>query len=229
MSGVERQTTAPPARNTRVLPELEPRTGARLGPLSVRRLVQRRLTLDEHISVLFESRETVTSALLESIRSGNGWDERRIEEEFEVYRHLVPLSGVLSATFRLHGGPTHGAPLCEELARQSATVLRLRVGCREVGAEPIIAMGAFASRVQHFRFAIGNDVSASLMDPDVDATLTMRVFGRVLRAVLPFGMRKSLSAQLADYSYGIACKSPDELAWRRPRPQFIQPKKGQKE
>tara|TARA_R110002073_G_scaffold225022_5_gene385321 strand:- start:13324 stop:14043 length:720 start_codon:yes stop_codon:yes gene_type:complete len=161
---------------------------------------RRRVFLGDNISILFENRETVLGVLHESLRANGSWQDHRLVEEIYEHQHLVPTSGMLSATFMLQGGnTTQGIRLCEELSEESSTVLTLHLGDRTIAAKTIGALGTMASPVQYLSFAVGNQASASLARPSVSARLSIRAFGGTTEYAIPWPTRVALSAQLAEY------------------------------
>ena len=161
---------------------------------------RRRVFLGPNVSVLFENRETVRGVLHESLRANGSWEGHRLREEVAEHQHLVPTSGMLSATFMLHGGDTsQGITLCEELAEDSSSVMQLHLGDRTIAANTIKELGAMASPVQYLRFAVGNQASAALASPSVPARISIRAFGRATEYPIPWQTRMALSEQLAEY------------------------------
>jgi hypothetical protein len=161
---------------------------------------RRRVFVGEDISILFENRETACGVLHESLRANGSWQQPRLEHEREEHQHLVPTSGVLSATFMLHGGDiSQGIQLCEQLSEDSSSVMKLHIGDRSIGAQTIRALGTMACPVQYLSFAVGNQSSADLASPIVSVSLSIQAFGATLVRPIPWPTRIALSEQLAEY------------------------------
>jgi hypothetical protein len=60
---------------------------------------RRRLEVGDHISVLFENRDTVLHQIQEMLRTERITAEAAIQHEIETYNQLIPSQGQLSATF----------------------------------------------------------------------------------------------------------------------------------
>jgi hypothetical protein len=60
---------------------------------------RRRLEIGDHISVLFENRDTVLHQIQEMLRTERITQESAIQHELETYNQLIPGEGELSATF----------------------------------------------------------------------------------------------------------------------------------
>lgn len=58
----------------------------------------RRIQLDEHISILFENRNTVLFQIQELLHSEDLEDPQEIDEYIEIYSGMLPLENELSAT-----------------------------------------------------------------------------------------------------------------------------------
>lgn len=161
---------------------------------------RRRVLLGPHLSLLFESRETVLFQIHEVI-----WLERlrrpeRILAELAEYEPLVPRAGELTATLMIHGGPPGaGQELMQTLTAspQTASVF-LQLDGRSLPAEPISALEEASCPVQYLRFPLDKRAEAELLDPSRPVGLGVRYAGRLELAPLSTETRAELAAELRD-------------------------------
>jgi hypothetical protein len=141
--------------------------------LEVRR--RRRIEIGEHVSISFESRDTVLFQLHEVLRANGSWRPEHVAQAVGDLQHLVPDGETLTATFMLHGGPRPwGRALCERLLAEPHKVVRLRVGDRYVGARQVSPPSHPWCPVHYLSFPIGADSAEGLCDSHVPARLSMR-------------------------------------------------------
>ncbi|WP_438001635.1 DUF3501 family protein [Sorangium sp. So ce185] len=132
---------------------------------------RRRVTVGLHVSVLFESRETVLYHIQEIL-----WLERpvrpeRVREEIAENDRLVPRAGELTATLMIHGGPPlAGQALIAGLAAGQAVVM-LMLGERRVAAELLSPVDDPCCPVQYLRFPLDHAAVRALRERRVDVHL----------------------------------------------------------
>ncbi|MGK3983733.1 DUF3501 family protein [Sorangium sp. So ce136] len=146
---------------------------------------RRRVTVGLHVSVLFESRETVLYHIQELL-----WLERpvrpeRVAEEVAEYDRLIPRAGELTATLMIQGGPwLAGQALIEGLVAGHAVVL-LMLGERRVAAELLSPVHDPSCPVQYLRFPLDRDAARALLERSVDVRLGVRYAGEIETVALP--------------------------------------------
>lgn len=138
---------------------------------------RRRVTVGRHVSLVFESRETVLHHIQEML-----WIERtqraeRAEEEIAEYDRLVPRAGELTATLMIHGGPpSDGQALIEGLAAGQAVVF-LALGGRRVSAELLRPAEEPTCPVHYLRFPLDRDAARVILARSGGACLGARYAG----------------------------------------------------
>ncbi|WP_433926577.1 DUF3501 family protein [Sorangium cellulosum] len=146
---------------------------------------RRRVTVGHHVSVLFESRETVLYHLQEVL-----WLERpvrpeRVEEEIAEYDRLVPRAGEITATLMIQSGPPRaGQALIEGLAAGRAVVL-LMLRERRVAAELLAPAHDPSCPVQYLRFPLDRDAGRALLERRVEVRLGVHYAGGIETVALP--------------------------------------------
>ncbi|WP_437776250.1 DUF3501 family protein [Sorangium sp. So ce1097] len=146
---------------------------------------RRRVAVGLHVSVLFESRETVLYHIQEML-----WIERpvrpeRVEEEVAEYDRLIPRAGELTATLMIQGGPWRaGQALIDALVAGHAVVL-LVLGARRVAAELLSPVHDPSCPVQYLRFPLDRDAARALLERSVDVHLGVHYAGRIETVALP--------------------------------------------
>lgn len=146
---------------------------------------RRRVAVGLHVSVLFESRETVLYHIQEML-----WIERpvrpeRVEQEVAEYDGLIPRAGEITATLMIQGGPwLAGQALIDGLVAGHAVVL-LVLGARRVAAELLSPVHDPSCPVQYLRFPLDRDAARALLGRSVDVHLSVHYAGRIETVALP--------------------------------------------
>lgn len=165
----------------------------------------RRIAVGEHLTFLFENRDTVLFQIQEMVRTERIVDEARIQEEIDAYNALLPGPGELSATMFIE---------IPELARMGSDEVRrtinrfqgldrdgvtLRLGDRpaiparfEEGHSKEEKMAA----VHYLRFAVPREAQAVLADPRQGVRLVVDHPGYRAEANVPPVTRAELLADL---------------------------------
>ena len=158
----------------------------------------RRVAVGAELTFVFENRDTVLFQIQEMLRAERIVDERKIQDEIDVYNDLVPGSDELSATLFVE---------IEDRARIRPTLDRL-IGIDEhvhldVGDASIQA--SFdpkqfeqdrISAVQYVRFALGPELAARFRDPAIPAVLRVAHPHYQKSTRLEGAQRASLAADL---------------------------------
>lgn len=111
----------------------------------------RRVSVADRITLVFENRWTVRWQLHEVLHIEGGWGAERIRRELRAYEGLVPPPGAVAATLFIDGGPPgFGGELADELARGRG--LALVLGHRRVPARLADPRELRASPVRFIRF-----------------------------------------------------------------------------
>ncbi|HTO69371.1 MAG TPA: DUF3501 family protein [Myxococcota bacterium] len=159
----------------------------------------RRIAVGDHLTFVFENRDTVLFQIQEMLRAERAVKEEKIEDEIAVYNELIPGEAELTATLMIE---------ITETGRIRAELDRL-IGIDEhvfldVGGRAVRA--SFDSKqfesdrisaVQYVRFPLGRELAAAFRDESVPVAL--RVEHPNHRASVPIGgpWRASLAADLA--------------------------------
>lgn len=110
------------------------RVRPRLRPLFMAEKDRRRLSVGEHLTLLFENGQTVWYQIQEMVRIERITDAKAIEHEIETYNESIPASGELCATLLIeYGEPTERDEALKRLAGLESH-LRLVVGERRQAA-----------------------------------------------------------------------------------------------
>lgn len=164
----------------------------------------RRLSVGENLTFLFENRQTVLFQIQEMVRTERIVDEARIREEVSVYNQLIPGPGELAATLFIE---------IPELVRMTQEKVRETVNRFQGLDREGVWLVAGASRVpaefegghskeekmaavHYVRFAVPPEGRRALADPAKDVRLVVDHPNYRAEAAVPPGMRKELVADL---------------------------------
>lgn len=157
----------------------------------------RRLSVGDHMTFIFENRDTVLFQIQEMLRAERITKEASIQHEIETYNDLVPDDGELSATLMIeYDDKPERDRMLDALGGLGRHVV-LRLGDREVVAVFRPLPGEEPDRlpaVNYVRFPVGEDGAALLRDGSREAVLEVRHPAYEARAPLPDAMRRELAA-----------------------------------
>ena len=165
----------------------------------------RRLSVGDRITFLFENRETVRFQIQEMIRTERIVEERRIQDEIDVYNGLVPGPDELSATLFIEIpeiaklGREEVRRLVDRFLGLDRDAVFLEIGGRRVPArfEEGRSEEERMSAVHFIRFALDPDTRALLEDPAQPARLVIRHPNYTAQQDVPRELRAELLADLA--------------------------------
>jgi len=134
----------------------------------------RRVTLGDHMTFIFENHDTVLFQIQEMLRTERISSERGVAHEVETYNDLVPDEGELSATLMIeYEDREERHRMLGELAGVGEHI-RLRVGDRTATAVLRPLPGEEPDRlpaVNYLHIPIGREAAALLRDDSVEAVL----------------------------------------------------------
>ena len=136
----------------------------------IERKRNRRITIGDFITVVFENRDTVKFQIQEMVRAERMIDDARVQEELNAYNPLIPGDSELSATLFLEF--TDEASMREWLPRLIGIerAVQLRIGNRVVSCEPeeehadMLTRSDVTSSVHYIRFPLDARDVAALQD-----------------------------------------------------------------
>ena len=164
----------------------------------------RRVSVGENLTFLFENRETVLFQIQEMVRTERIVDDARIQDEIDAYNALLPDEGELSATLFIE---------IPELVHLSQDEVRRRVN-RFQGLERHVSLVVGDARrvharfegghskeekmaaVQYIRFALPPETRRALADPKQPVRLLVDHPNYRAQAVLPARARAQLVRDL---------------------------------
>jgi uncharacterized protein DUF3501 len=168
----------------------------------------RRLPVGDKVSLVFENRETVRFQVQEMIRAERMVDERRIQDEIDVYNQILPATGELSATLFIE--ITTPADIKPELDRFQGV---------DRGDCVFFEMGGLArvygrfeeghskedkiSAVQYVRFPFTGEEQTWFRDPTVPLALVIDHPNYAARTSLTGEQRKALARDFEETSVGV--------------------------
>jgi hypothetical protein len=165
----------------------------------------RRVSVGENLTLLFENRATVLFQVQEMVRTARIVEDARIQDELDAYNPLLPGAGELSATLFIEIPELVHLPPDEVrrrvnrfqgLDRHIALVVGegMRVPARfEGGHSNEEKMAA----VQYLRFALSREAREALADPGCDVRLVVDHPRYRAEAVLAAAVRAQLLKDLA--------------------------------
>lgn len=165
----------------------------------------RRISVGDRLTFLFENRETVRFQIQEMIRTERIVEDRRIQDEIDVYNDLIPDPGELSATLFIE------IPEIVRLAREEVRqlvdrflgldrdVVFLEIGGQRVPVrfEESRSQEERMSAVHFVRFALGPETRERLADPAQPARLVVSHRNYAAQQEIPPELRAELLADLA--------------------------------
>lgn len=173
----------------------------------------RRIEVGRQVSFIFENRDTVTFQVQEMIRAERIVEDRKVQEEIEVYNQLLPDAHELSATLLIEiTEPEAIRPQLDRfqgLDREECVYFEFdglaRVPARfEAGHSKEDRISA----VQYVRFRFTPEERAWFADPRVSVALVVAHPNYAERTVLHAAQRASLARDFEDAS--IAAGRRDE-------------------
>ncbi|MCS6927278.1 MAG: DUF3501 family protein, partial [Candidatus Binatia bacterium] len=159
----------------------------------------RRVSVGDRITFVFENHDTVLFQIQEMLRAEHITDIDKIRFELDTYNTLIPEEGELSATMLIE---------ITELERIRAELVRLigidRAVTLRIG-EQIVVPAVFEpgrskednlSAVQYVRFPLSPAAQAAFKDERQEARLVIDHPNYRAQAILPPAMRQVLAAEL---------------------------------
>jgi hypothetical protein len=160
---------------------------------------QRRISLGDVVTLVFENRETLRHQIQEMVFVEQTTDLAKIGEELDVYNPLMPTPNALSATLFLEMPDM--ATLKAELPRLGGIEQTFSL---TVGGETVQAIGEegrsredYTATVHYLRFPLTDEQRDAFRDPSVPAELAVDHPNYADSAPIPEPMRLSLLADLA--------------------------------
>jgi hypothetical protein len=164
----------------------------------------RRVSLGDNLTLLFENRETVVFQIHEMMRAERIVHDDQVQAEIDVYNQLIPDPGQLSATLFIE---------IPDLAKMAQDEVRVAVnrfqGLDEGGLFLRLGEHALPARfegghskeekmaaVHYLRFDVPEAARAALADPGQPAELLVEHPRYQARSALPPGVRAQLLADL---------------------------------
>jgi hypothetical protein len=160
----------------------------------------RRVDVGDHMSLVFENRDTTLFQIQEMIRIERMVDEKQIAAEIEFYNELIPAAGELSATlFIEYGEPAAARAAMRRLVGLSRHV-SLRIGERAIPAEfePGRERPDGINSVQYLRFALAPAERELLCIGAAPASLVVDHPAYTATALLSPATRAALCEDLVD-------------------------------
>ena len=165
----------------------------------------RRVALGDHLTVLFENRDTVLFQIQEMIRTERIVDEGRIQDEIDAYEVLLPSPGELSATLFIE---------IPDIAKMTTAQMReavnrfqgldqqavfLQVGATRVPArfESGHTKEEKMAAVHYLRFAVPAEARAALADLSQAVRLLVEHPRYRAEVVAPPALRAEMARDLA--------------------------------
>lgn len=158
----------------------------------------RRIAVGDHMTFIFENRDTVLFQIQEMLRVERITSEKGIAHEIETYNSMVPGKGELFATLMVeYEDREERHRMLGELAGLR-NHLRVRVGDKPVAGDIELLPGEEEDRlpaVNYVRFEVG-DVAAALRDETQRAAVEVDHPSYQATAELPMATRKALADDL---------------------------------
>jgi len=175
----------------------------RIRPEFRRRIIElkknRRVTVGDRITFVFENHDTVLLQIQEMMRTERIIDLDKIRFEVDTFNELIPAEGGLSATMLIE--ITQAEQIRPELVRLIGIdkAVALQIGSRyRVPAEfePGRSKEDNLSAVQYVRFPLSPEARAAFRDERQEAVLAIDHPNYQARTVLPPAVRRSLAADV---------------------------------
>lgn len=160
---------------------------------------QRRVPIGDHITFVFENRDTVLFQIQEMLRAERITDLDKVRFEVEVYNELIPEDGELSATMLIE--ITEQERIRPELVRLIGIekAVSLRIG-KQFSIPAIFEAGRSKednlSAVQYVRFVLPPEARRALRDEQPDAAIVVNHPHYQAHAVLPSDLRRALASEV---------------------------------
>lgn len=161
---------------------------------------KRRLTVGEHMTFIFENRETVMFQIQEMLRVERITKDKAVQHELDTYNSMVPGAGELFATLMIE----YVDPVARKRALDSMPDLKHHVhlvvgGTRATGSFELLP-GEEDDRlpsVNYVRFVVG-DVATALLDESAPARLELDHPSYTASLDLPRATRRELAEDLGE-------------------------------
>jgi hypothetical protein len=178
------------------------RTDARARIIALKK--DRRLTVGPNLSLLFENRATVLFQIQEMVRTERIVDERRIQDEVDVYNALIPAPGELSATLFIEIpdlarlGPERVRETVNRFQGLDRDAVLLAVGSHRIPArwEAGRSSEEKMAAVHYVRFLVPEAVGAALADSASPARVLVEHKHYRAQADVTAALRKQLLEDL---------------------------------
>lgn len=160
---------------------------------------QRRVPVGDHITFVFENRDTVLFQIQEMLRAERITDLDKVRFEVEVYNELIPDDGELSATMLIE--ITEQERIRPELVRLIGieNAVSLRIG-EQFSIPAIFEAGRSKednlSAVQYVRFALPPESRQALRGEQLEAAIVVSHPNYQAHAVLPSDLRRALASEV---------------------------------
>jgi hypothetical protein len=165
---------------------------------------ERRISVGDNLTLLFENRETVLYQIQEMVRTERIVDEARIQDEVDVYNALIPGPGELSATLFIEI-----PELVHMTARQVRETVNRFQGLDRDGVWLVVDGERIAARfegghskeekmaaVHYLRFPLPEAARAALLSPAADVRLVVEHPHYRASAAVPPPLRKQMAEDL---------------------------------
>lgn len=157
---------------------------------------RRRVMIGPHLSVVFESRETVLYQIQEILWAERSSSCTRIAEEIAEYERLVPRTSELTATLMLHGGAREAGQILMENLVAGRTAVFLRIGAFTIAAEALSPQCDPSCPVQYIRFPLEPHVLGEFVHRRTDVRLGAAYTGRTEIVPLPSALIAEMALDL---------------------------------
>lgn len=163
---------------------------------------KRRLSVGDHISLLFENRETVIHQIQEMVRAERIKDHVRVQEEIDAYNFLIPEYGELSATLFIE--IEEQEKIKEILDRlmgiDDEGIVYIEIG-NTVKVPAIFEKGRSKedkiSAVHYIKFKFNEKEKKAFLDPSIHTYLTINHPNYRANVEVAYEMRKELGEDLS--------------------------------
>jgi len=177
--------------------EVRPRYLSRI----IERKKRRRLGVGDHMTLIFENRDTVLFQIQEMLRTERITEEKAIHHELETYNSMVPGEGELFATLMIeYEDPAERKRMLAALAGLKDH-LALVIGEASAPGQFELLPGEEEDRlpaVSYVRFRVGTEAAAALRDPAAVAELRVDHPAYQATAALPGALREELAGDLEE-------------------------------
>lgn len=160
---------------------------------------QRRVPVGDHITFVFENRDTVLFQIQEMLRAERITDLDKVRFEVEVYNELIPDDGEVSATMLIE--ITEQERIRPELVRLIGIdkAVSLRIG-EQFSIPALFEAGRSKednlSAVQYVRFALPPEARRALRGEQPEAAIVVNHPNYQAHTVLPADLRRALASEM---------------------------------